>query len=226
MHSGKEGKAAMSIRIILADDHKIIRDGLRTLLETEADMEVVAEADNGRKAITRAGELMPDVVIMDITMPDMNGIDATRDIIREVPGVKVIALSMHSDRRFVTGMLEAGAKGYLLKDCAFDELARAIRTVVSNHTYLSPRITNIVIDSFVRKSDTTDAAFSILTWREREVLQLLADGKTTKETAFHLNVSLKTVESHRRNIMDKLNINTKTDLVRYAIREGLTTLEP
>jgi two-component system response regulator NreC len=226
MHSGKEGKAAMSIRIILADDHKIIRDGLRTLLETEADMEVVAEADNGRKAITRAGELMPDVVIMDITMPDMNGIDATRDIIREVPGVKVIALSMHSDRRFVTGMLEAGAKGYLLKDCAFDELARAIRTVVSNHTYLSPRITNIVIDSFVRKSDTTDAAFSILTRREREVLQLLADGKTTKETAFHLNVSLKTVESHRRNIMDKLNINTKTDLVRYAIREGLTTLEP
>jgi two-component system response regulator NreC len=215
----------MSIRIILADDHKIIRDGLRTLLESDAEMEVVAEADNGRKAIKRAGEFMPDVVIMDITMPDMNGIDATRDIVREVPGAKVIALSMHSDRRFVTGMFEAGATGYLLKDCAFEELAKAIRTVVSNHTYLSPRIANIVVDSFVRKSCTTDTSFSMLTRREREVLRLLADGKTTKETAFHLNVSMKTVESHRRNIMDKLNIHNITDLVRYAIREGLTTVE-
>jgi len=216
----------MSIRIILADDHKIIRDGLRTLLESESDMEVIADADNGRKAIKRVGELVPDVVIMDITMPDMNGIDATRNIIRKAPGVKVIALSMHSDRRFVTGMLEAGATGYLLKDCAFEELAKAVRTVVSNHTYLSSKVASIVVDSFVRKSYTTDTAFSILTQRESEVLQLLAHGKTTKETAVHLNVSMKTVESHRRNIMDKLNINTITDLVRYAIREGLTTLEP
>jgi len=215
----------MSIRIILADDHKIIRDGLRTLLESESDMEVIADADNGRKAIKRVGELVPDVVIMDITMPDMNGIDATRNIIRKVPGVKVIALSMHSDRRFVTGMLEAGATGYLLKDCAFEELAKAVRTVVSNHTYLSSKVASIVVDSFVRKSYTTDTTFSILTQREREVLQLLAHGKTTKETALHLNVSMKTVESHRRNIMDKLNINTVTDLVRYAIREGLATLE-
>ena len=223
--SGKESRVAMSIRIILADDHKIIRDGLRTLLESESDMEVIADADNGRKAIKRVGELVPDVVIMDITMPDMNGIDATRNIIRKVPGVKVIALSMHSDRRFVTGMLEAGATGYLLKDCAFEELAKAVRTVVSNHTYLSSKVASIVVDSFVRKSYTTDTTFSILTQREREVLQLLAHGKTTKETALHLNVSMKTVESHRRNIMDKLNINTVTDLVRYAIREGLATLE-
>lgn len=216
----------MNIRIILADDHKIVRDGLKTLIEKESDMEVVAEAEDGRMTVKLAKKLSPDVVIMDITMPDMNGIDATRDIVREVTGVKVIALSMHSDRRFVTGMLEAGAKGYLLKDCAFEELAMAIRTVVSNQTYLSPRIADIVIDRYVKKSHTTDtSAFSVLTQREREILQLLAEGMSTKETAFHLNVSVKTVETHRRNIMDKLNIHTITDLVKYAIREGLTTLE-
>lgn len=216
----------MNIRIILADDHKIVRDGLKTLIEKERDMEVVAEAEDGRMTVKLAKKFSPDVVIMDITMPDMNGIDATRDIVKEVSGVKVIALSMHSDRRLVTGMLEAGATGYLLKDCAFEELAMAIRTVVSNQTYLSPRIADIVIDRFVKKLHTTDtSAFSVLTQREREILQLLAEGMSTKETAFHLNVSVKTVETHRRNIMDKLDIHTITDLVKYAIREGLTTLE-
>jgi DNA-binding NarL/FixJ family response regulator len=216
----------VNIRIILADDHKIVRDGLKTLIEKERDMEVVAEAEDGRMTVKLAKKFSPDVVIMDITMPDMNGIDATRDIVKEVSGVKVIALSMHSDRRLVTGMLEAGATGYLLKDCAFEELAMAIRTVVSNQTYLSPRIADIVIDRFVKKLHTTDtSAFSVLTQREREILQLLAEGMSTKETAFHLNVSVKTVETHRRNIMDKLDIHTITDLVKYAIREGLTTLE-
>jgi len=216
----------MMIRIILADDHKIIRDGLRTLIEKEPDMEVVAEAESGRKTVKLAKELSPDLVIMDITMPDMNGIDATRDISKEVSGVKVIALSMHSDRRFVTGMLEAGASGYLLKDCAFDELARAVRAVMANQMYLSPKIADIVVDRYIRKSHTADAsAFSVLTQREREVLQLLSEGMTTKEIAFHLSVSVKTIETHRRNIMEKLNIYNISDLVKYAIREGLTTLE-
>lgn len=216
----------MNVRIILADDHKIVRDGLRTLIEKEKDMEVIAEAEDGRTAVKLAKKLSPDLVIMDITMPDMNGVDATREIVHTVPGVKVIALSMHSDRQFVTGMLEAGASGYLLKDCAFDELARAVRAVVANQTYLSPRIADIIIDRYVRKSFGTDSsAFSVLTQREREVLQLLSEGMTTKEMAFHLSVSVKTIETHRRNIMDKLNIHSITDLVKYAIREGLTTLE-
>ena len=217
----------MSIKIILAEDHKIVRDGLKTLLENEEDMEVIAETEDGRTAVKLAKQLFPDVIIMDITMPDMNGIDATRDVLKEAPGVKVIALSMHSDRRFVTGMLEAGASGYLLKDCAFEELARAIKTVMADQTYLSPRVADIVIDRYIRKSAESDSsAYSVLTPREREVLQLLAEGMSTKEIAFHLNVSIKTVETHRRNIMDKLDIHNITDLVKYAIREGLTSLEP
>jgi len=217
----------MSIRIILAEDHKIVRDGLRTLLEKEEGMEVIAEAEDGRTAVKLAKQFLPDLIIMDITMPDMNGIDATRDVLKETRGVKIIALSMHSDRRFVTGMLEAGASGYLLKDCAFEELARAVRTVMADQTYLSPKVADIVIDRYIRKAvrSSDSSAYSVLTQREREVLQLLAEGMTTKEVAFHLNVSIKTVETHRRNIMDKLDIHNFTDLVKYAIREGLTSLE-
>jgi two-component system response regulator NreC len=216
----------MGIKIVLADDHKIVRDGLRTLLEHEPDMEVVAEAEDGRTTVKLARKLTPDLIIMDITMPDMNGIDATHDVMKDVPGVKVIALSMHSDRRFVTSMLEAGASGYLLKDCAFEELARAVRTVMADQTYLSPRIANIVVSRYVTRSiGVESSAFSILTQREREVLQLLSESMTTKEVAFHLHVSIKTVETHRRNIMEKLSVHTITDLVKYAIREGLTTLD-
>jgi len=215
----------MSIRVLLADDHKIFRDGLRTLIEKQANMEVVGEAENGRTAIKLSKKLSPNVVVMDITMPDMNGIDATRKIISETPGVRVIALSMHSDRRFVSGMLEAGASGYLLKDCAFDELARAIRTVITNHTYLSPRVADIVVKSYVDKSVRPHMVSSTLTPREREMLQLLAEGMPAKQIASHLSVSVKTVETHRRNIMQKLNMNSIAELTKYAIREGLITLE-
>jgi DNA-binding NarL/FixJ family response regulator len=215
----------MSIRVLLADDHKIFRDGLRTLIEKQPNMEVVGEAENGRTAIKLSKKLLPNVVIMDITMPDMNGIDATRKIISETPGVKVIALSMHSDRRFVSGMLEAGSSGYLLKDCAFDELARAIRTVVTNHTYLSPRVADIVVKSYVDKSERPHMVASALTPREREMLQLLAEGMPAKQIASHLSVSVKTVETHRRNIMQKLSMNSVAELTKYAIREGLITLE-
>ncbi|MBN2284659.1 MAG: response regulator transcription factor [Deltaproteobacteria bacterium] len=216
----------MSITILLADDHKIVRDGLRTLIENERDMEVVAEAEDGRMAVKLAKKLNPNIIIMDITMPDLNGIDATRAIIEEAPGVKVIALSMHSDRRFVSGMLEAGASGYLLKDSAFDELARAVRAVVDNQIYLSPKIADIVVRRFVSKSASTErSAFTELTKREREVLQLIAEGVSTKDIAARLNLSVKTVETHRANIMEKLDIHSLSELVKYAIREGLTTLE-
>ena len=216
----------MSIKILLADDHKIIREGLRSLIEKQSGMEVVAEADNGRDAVQLAGELRPDVVIMDITMPDLNGIDATKQIIHYAPGVKVIALSVHSDRRFVTGILEAGASGYLLKDCAFEELAAAIRAVVQNKDYLDSRITSLVIKDYVRRlSEAESSAEFVLTSREREVLQLLAEGRSTKQIASSLHLSLQTVETHRRNIMEKLKVNSVAELTKYAIREGLTSLE-
>ncbi len=216
----------MTIKILVADDHKIVRDGLRTLIEKENGMEVIAEAEDGRSAVKQAKKLLPDIVIMDITMPDLNGIDATRAIFEEASGVKVIALSMHSDRRFVSGMLEAGASAYLLKDSAFEELATAIRAVVANQIYLSPKIADIVVRRFVSKSASTErSAFTDLTKREREVLQLLAEGLSTKEIAGRLNLSVKTVETHRANIMDKLDIHTISELVKYAIREGLTSLE-
>jgi DNA-binding NarL/FixJ family response regulator len=216
----------MSIRILLADDHKIVRDGLRTLIEKEAGMEVAGEADNGRKILKMAQKIHPHVVIMDVTMPDMNGIDATRKITNEIPGVKVIALSMHSDRRFVLGMLEAGASGYLLKDCAFDELAKAIRNVAAGHTYLSPSVADVVVKGYLDKlSEPLAATRSPLTQREREILQLLAEGSTTKEIAAHLGVSVKTVETHRRNMMQKLNMRSIAELTKYAIREGLIAVD-
>ena len=216
----------MSVNVLLADDHKIVRDGLRILIENHGDMNVVAEAENGQKAINLARELRPEVIIMDISMPDINGIDATRKITSDFPGIKVIALSMHTDRHFVVGMLEAGAAGYLLKDCAFEELVSAIHTVLENHTYLSPTITDIVVRNYVKKASKTSVVSSAeLTARERELLQLLAEGMTAKQIAKTLRVSVKTVETHRRNIAQKLGAGSVAELIKYAIREGLTTLD-
>jgi len=216
----------MSIRILLADDHKITRQGLRSLLEKQQDMEVVAEAENGRLAVRLAGEIAPDVVIMDLTMPDLNGVEATRQIVADSPDVKVIALSMHSDSLFVTEMLKSGAAGYLLKDCAFEELAKAIRIVLEGKTYLSPSISGVVVEDYIHRLAQTDfAGFEVLTDREREVLQLMAEGHSTKQIATKLHISVKTVETHRRQIMSKLNIHTIAELTKYAIRKGLTSLE-
>ena len=215
----------MSIRIVVADDHKLVRDGLRSLLEKQKGMEVVAETEDGRTTVQQVQKQSPDVVIMDISMHDLNGVDATRQIIAKSPRVKVLALSIHSDRRFVAGMLSAGASGYLLKDSGFVELADAIRIVVSNQTYLSPRIAGIVAEDYVNRRRATEAtAHSILTPREREVLQLIAEGKSTKQTARHLQVSVKTIESHRQNMMEKLEICSVAELTKYAVREGLTSL--
>ena len=216
----------MSIRVLLSDDHQIMREGLRSLLEKEADMEVIAEAEDGRSTVELARKLRPQVVVMDITMPDLNGIEATRQITKEVPDVKVLALSIHSDRRFVMEMLRAGATGYLIKDCASEELVSAIRSVLRNQTYLGPSIADIVRRDYLRQVPKADTSISsILTAREREVLQLMAEGKTTKHIASCLDVSVKTIETHRQHIMAKLNLHSLAELTKYAIREGLTPLE-
>lgn len=216
----------MSIRVLLADDHKIIRQGLRSLLEKQQDMEVVAEAEDGRSAVRLAAETAPDVVIMDVTMPDLNGVEATKQILSNSPDIKIVALSMHSDSMFVAEMLRSGAVGYLLKDCAFDELAKAIRTVIDNKTYLSPAISGVVLEDYIyRLSKTSFASPDVLSDREREVLQLMAEGNSTKKIAQKLHISVKTVETHRRQMMSKLNIHTIAELTKYAIRKGITPLE-
>jgi len=199
---------------------------LRTLIETKTDMEVIAEADNGRTAIQLARKLKPDLIIMDIIMPDMNGMDASREIIAELPDVKIIALSMHSDRRFVLGMLKAGVSGFLLKECAFKELTSAINAAVANQTYLSPKIANTVIKDYMQHvSDKDISPSQALTGREREVLQLIAEGRSTRQIANDLNISVKTVEARRRQIMEKLDLNNIADLIKFALREGLTSLD-
>jgi len=216
----------MTVKVIIADDHEIMRDGLKSMLEKQRDIEIIAEASDGRTTAELAIKLKPDVIIMDVSMPDLNGIEATRQIIEKSPKIKVIALSMHSDRQFMVEMLNAGASGYLLKDCAFHELFNAIHAVMANRSYLSPDIAHIMIEEYKHVlSRGKLSVFSILTPREREVMQLIAEGKTTKEIAFTLKVSTKTIETYRQQIMDKLNIHTIAGLTKYAIREGMTSLE-
>ncbi len=212
----------MTTRVLLADDHKILRQGLQTLLQNEPDIEVVGQADNGRGAIELAKELRPDVVIMDVAMPDVGGVGATRELVNAVPTAKVVALSMHSDRRFVTGMLSAGASGYLLKDSAFEELALSIRAVMRGELYLSAGITGVVVDELVGPRLAKEP---LLSTRETEVLRLLAAGKRTADMARELEVSVKTIETHRRQIMHKLGLHSVAELTKYAVREGLTSLD-
>jgi len=213
--------------VLIADDHKIMLAGLRSLLEKQTDFDVVGEADNGRMAVQMAHEKKPDVVVMDVSMPDLNGIEATTQIIESLPETRVIALSMHSDKRFVMGMLRAGASGYLLKDCASQELANAIVQVATGKKYLSPEITGVVLGDILQGGSPGEVATatSQLSPREREVLQLIAEGWSTKQIASHLYVSVKTIETHRRQIMKKLDLHSIADLTKYAIREGLTSIE-
>ncbi|MDA8424180.1 MAG: response regulator transcription factor [Nitrospiraceae bacterium] len=215
----------MGIKILLADDHRLMREGLRSLLEEQPDFTVVGEADNGKTAVQLAADLKPDIIIMDISMPGLNGIDATQQILSICAKSKIIALSMHTERRTVLEMINAGATGYLLKDCAFEEVVQAVRTVASNSTYLSPKIAEIVIKDYVHRIPKDElSSLSSLTTREREVLQLLSEGKKTKEIADMLRVSVKTAESYRQHIMEKLNIHSIAELTKYAIREGITSL--
>ncbi len=209
----------------MADDHGIIRQGIRLLLEQEPDIEVVGEAGDGRQAMEEAKRLRPEVVIMDITMPNLNGVDATRRLVSQLPDTKVIALSIHSGRHFVADMLRAGASGYLLKECLADELVRAIRTVVAGQVYLSPAAAKAVVETYVKDAPSSASGRpAALTDREREVLQLVAEGKTTKQIALKLHVSNKAIEATRRRVMDKLGIYSIAELTKYAIRQGLTTI--
>jgi DNA-binding NarL/FixJ family response regulator len=217
----------MKTRILLADDHAILREGLRNLLQTQPDFQVVGEASDGHGAVAMVAELAPHLVIMDISMPDLNGIDATRRIVANASGVKVLALSMHADRRFMTEMLRAGASGYLLKKSSATELLTAVRTVIHGQVYLSPDVAEFVVDGYVRHAaPEAGVAFNVLSSREREVLQMVAEGHTTKEIAGQLYVSVKTIEAHRSQIMSKLHIHHIAGLTKFAINEGLTSPEP
>ena len=216
----------MSRTVLLADDHTIICEGLRSLLEKAHGLEVVAEAHDGRTAVQLTRQWSPDVVIMDIGMPGMNGIEATRQITAMQTKTKIIALSMHSRTQYVSSVLEAGASGYLLKDCAAEELILAIRAVLAGRFYLSKQITGVVMKDYVRHiTEKRHTDPDTLTPREREILQLLAEGTSAKQMASQLHISVKTVETHRQHIMDKLNIRTIAGLTKYAIREGLTNLD-
>lgn len=216
----------MTIRVLLVDDHAMMREGLRALLVDAADIEVVGEAADGRTALELLGTLRPDVVVMDVGMAEMNGIEATRRIRAEHETVKVIALSTHADKRYVQHMLEAGACGYVLKIAAYEELLRAVRAASRGQTYLSPEVAGSVVDRSTNARRAGDAsAFAVLGAREREVLQLVAEGKTSAETAKQMNISIKTVETHRRNIVQKLGLHGTAELTKYAIREGLTSLD-
>jgi DNA-binding NarL/FixJ family response regulator len=211
---------------MLVDDHRMVSEALSALLSKETDLDVVAIADNGREAIRMARETDPDVIVMDLAMPEMNGLEACRNIVEETPQRKVIALSMHSDRRYVVESLKAGAKGYILKESAFVALAGAIRGVTENNGYLDPKITGIIMKDYIQQKSDASATYerTPLSSREREVLQLIAEGKNTKEIAFTLDISVKTVETHRRQIMQKLKLSNIAEMTRYAIREGVSSL--
>ncbi len=214
------------ITILLVDDHDILRGGLAAVLNNESDMEVVAEAEEGRSALDMVRQYKPDVAVMDVTMPHLNGIDATSQICKEFPDTRVLALSMHGESKFVSRMLEAGAKGYLTKNCTPEELTNAVRTVHSGKVYLSPKIATVVIQDYIGPDKpNSGASLNSISSREREVLQLFAEGKTTKQIAMMIHLSPKTIETHRSHIMDKLDIHSIAELTKFSLREGLTSLE-
>jgi DNA-binding NarL/FixJ family response regulator len=205
-------------RILLADDHAVVRQGFKMILSAQTDMEIVGEAANGREAVELAEKLRPDVVVMDVAMPELNGIEATRRLVAENPHTRVIALSMHKDSVYVREILRAGARGYLLKDSGAGDLVTAIRAVAGGESYLSPAVSNAVLDDYRRHVTNP---IDLLSSREREVLQMLAEGKTNKEIAVVLNLSVYTVDAHRGRIMEKLNLHSINELVRFAVRNGL-----
>ena len=206
------------IRILLVDDHALVRHGFRMILAAQADMEIAGEAGNGREAVELAEKLKPDVVVMDVTMPELNGIEATRRLIELSPRTRVLALSMHKDNGYVREILRAGARGYLLKDSADADLIAAVRAVAKGEGYLSPGVSDAVLSDYRRH--VTDP-LDLLTTREREVLQMIAEGKTNKEIATSLNLSVYTIEAHRGRVMEKLNLHSTGELVRFAVRSGL-----
>jgi two-component system, NarL family, response regulator NreC len=211
------------LRLMLADDHTVMRTGLRALLERQPNLEVVGETDNGREAVKLASSLKPDVIVMDVGMPLLNGIEATKAILAELPATAVIILSMHADESYVMRALKAGARGYLLKDSAAGDLTGAIQAVSQNKSFFSPKVSHILAEDYVRvlKQKGQVDSYDLLSDREKEILQLLAEGKANKEVATLLNISPYTVETHRKHILEKLNLHTPAELILYAIRKGI-----
>ena len=217
----------MATRIMIVDDHGVVRDGLQLLLQQQEDMEIVGQAPDGRQAIEMASAILPDVILMDVSMPGLNGIEATAQIMKDNPHIKVLALSAHSNKRFVTDILKSGAHGYLLKDCVTEELIRAIEAVRNGERYLCSKVAGVIIDNYIdgQMPGGRRASLSSLTAKERELLQLLVEGLYTKEIARMLHLSIKTVDGRRRDIMNKLEMNSLAELTKFAIREGVTSLE-
>ncbi len=211
------------VRILLADDHTVMRAGLRALLERQPNLEVVGEAEDGRQTVELASSHVPDVVVMDIAMPNLNGVEATRRMVSKQPTISVVILSMYSDESYVMRALAAGARAYLLKDSAVTDLIRAIEAVSRGKSFFSPKISRILAEEYVRalKQKGVADSYELLTPREREILQLLAEGKTNKEVATSLNISVYTAETHRGNILQKLNLHSSPELVLYAVRKGI-----
>jgi len=214
------------VRLLVADDHKIFRQGIKKLLEEEPDLQVVGESADGRETVKKATELKPDIVLMDIAMSNLNGLEATKQIKKVLPEVKVIMLTMHKNEEYVLQSFQAGASGYILKEGAVEELVSAIRSISADKSFLSPTVSKTLVDAYLRKMETgkTETPFDLLTDREREVLQLIAEGYTNREVAKQLFISVKTVEAHRAHIMQKLNIHDIAKLVKYAIQKGLVDL--
>jgi DNA-binding NarL/FixJ family response regulator len=213
------------MRIVIADDHAIVRQGLRALVEKEEDIEVVGEAGDGEQAVALARELEPDVMIMDLTMPKLNGVEAIRIIHSEKPDIRIIALSMHANRQIIKEVLKAGALGYVVKSHVYDELAKALRAVAEGTHYLGPLVADLVVEGYINPVYGSGAGVTDLTGRERQILQMLAEGRTIKQIAVHLHISPKTADASRRRIMVKLGITSMADLVKYAVREGLTSVD-
>jgi len=216
----------VSLRVVLVDDHRLLREGLRRILEASEGIHVVGEAGDGLSALKAVAEFRPDVVVMDVAMNGMNGIDATQRVRKDHPGVRIVALSTHADKRYVRNMIRAGASAYVLKESASDDLLRAVQAAAQGRHYLSPQITGFLLESWIAPQTLeAPSVYELLGAREREVLKLLAEGKTSKEIGARLGLALKTVESHRRRISAKVGLHSVAELTKYAVREGLTTLE-
>jgi DNA-binding NarL/FixJ family response regulator len=221
MSQQAEKPKAGKLRILLAEDHEMVREGLRSLVNAQPDMEVIGEADNGQAAIERARELGPDIIIMDVSMPTMNGLQATEKLKQDLPHMKILALTRHKDTGFLQQLFRAGASGYVLKQSTSDELMRAVRVIAAGGNYLDPAITSKVIDVYANRKATLNAeSADNLTDREEEILRLMAWGYSNKEIAAQLDISVKTVEVHKSNLMKKLNLRSRIDIVRYALLKG------